>query len=41
MEISWHHPDVKHTGIEAMLRQTQSVAQMIGGRNLSEMQNFK
>ena len=34
MEIHWHHPDVKDTGIEAMLRQTQLVAHIIGGRNL-------
>ena len=26
MEIHWHHPDVKHSGIEPMLRQTQHVA---------------
>ena len=26
MEIYWYHPDVQHCGIEAILRQTQSVA---------------
>ena len=34
MEIHWQHPDVKHTGIETMLRQTLSIAHIIGGRHL-------
>ena len=34
MEIHWHHLDVKHSGIEHMLRQTQRVAHIIGGRDL-------
>ena len=34
MEIHWYHPGVKHTGIEAMLRQTHSIAHIIGGRHL-------
>ena len=34
MEIHWHHPDVKHSGIEPMLRKTQRVAHIIGGRDL-------
>ena len=36
LEIHWHHPDVQHTGIESMLRQTQVVAHIIGGRNLTK-----
>ena len=34
MEIHWQHPDVKHTGIETMLRQILSIAHIIGGRHL-------
>ena len=34
MDIHWHHQDVKHTGIESMLRQTQRVTHIIGGREL-------
>ena len=34
LEIHWYHDDVRHTGIENMLRQTESVAHIIGGRNL-------
>ena len=34
LEIHWYHPDVKHTGVESMLRQTQRVAHVIGGRDL-------
>ena len=34
MEIHWQHPDVEHTGIETMLRQTLSIAHIIGGRHL-------
>ena len=36
MEIHWYHPDVKHLGIEAISRQTQRVAHIIGGRNLAK-----
>ena len=34
LEIHWYHDDVRHSGIENMLRQTESVAHIIGGRNL-------
>ena len=33
MEIHRYHPDFQHCGIEAILRQTQSVAHIIGGRH--------
>ena len=36
MEIHWYHPDVQHRGIETILRQTQSVAHIIGGRHLAK-----
>ena len=36
MEIHWYHPDVKHLRIEAISRQTQRVAHIIGGRNLAK-----
>ena len=36
MEIHWQHPDVQHTGIESMLRQTLSVTHIIGGRHLTK-----
>ena len=34
LDIHWYHEDVQHTGIESMLRQTESVAHIIGGRSL-------
>ena len=34
LEIHWYHDDVRHTGIENMLRQTESMAHIIGGRKL-------
>ena len=36
MEIHWHHPDVKHRGIESMLRQSLRVAHILGGRELTK-----
>ena len=36
MEIHWHHPDVKHTGIESMMRHTLNVAHIIEGRPLAK-----
>ena len=33
-ETHWYHPDVKHGGTESVLRQVQSVAYILGGRNL-------
>ena len=36
MKIHWYHPDVQHCGIEAILRQTQSVAHIIGSRHLAK-----
>ena len=35
MDIHWYHPDVRHAGIEAILRQMQCVAHIIGGRKLA------
>ena len=34
LEVHWYHPDVKHSGIESMLRLTESITHIIGGRNL-------
>lgn len=34
LEVHWYHPDVRHSGIESMLRLTESIAHIIGGRNL-------
>ena len=34
LEIHWYHDDVQHKGIESMLRQTEAVAHILGGRNL-------
>ena len=36
MEIHWYHPDVKHTGIESIMRQTLNVAHIIEGRPLAK-----
>ena len=36
MEIHWHHQDVKHRGIESMLRQSLKVAHIMGGRELTK-----
>ena len=33
-EVHWHHPDTNHGGIESLLRHTQCVAYLIGGRKL-------
>ena len=33
-EIHWYHPDVKHGGVESVLRQVQSIVYVIGARNL-------
>lgn len=33
-ETHWYHPDVKHGGTESVLRQVQSVAFILSGRNL-------
>lgn len=33
-EIHWYDPDVRHGGIESMLRQIQCIAFLIGGRKL-------
>ena len=33
-EIHWYHPDVMHGGVESLLRETNRVAFIIGGRNL-------
>ena len=33
-EIHWYHPDVRHAGIESMLRQCNCVGYVIGGRKL-------
>ena len=34
MEMHWYHADVKHGGLESVLRQTQRVAYILGGRKL-------
>ena len=34
MEIHWFHDDVQHQGIESMLRHTEYVSHIIGGRDL-------
>ena len=34
-EVHWNQPDVRHTGIEAILRKMLSVAYIIGGRKLA------
>ena len=34
LEIHWHHEDVQHSGIDSMLRQTEAVAHVLGGRSL-------
>ena len=34
LEIHWYHEDVRHRGIEAMCRQVDRVAHIIGGHNL-------
>ena len=36
LEIHWYHSDVQHHGLEVILRQTQSVTHIIGGRNLAK-----
>ena len=36
MEVHWYHPDVQHRGLEAILRQTQNIAHIIGGRRLAK-----
>ena len=36
LEVHWHHPDVRHTGIESMLRQTLAIAYIIEGRKLTK-----
>ena len=36
MEVHWHHQDVKHRGIESMLRQSLKIAHIIGGRDLTK-----
>ena len=36
MEVDWYHPDVQHRGLEAILRQTQNIAHIIGGRRLAK-----
>ena len=33
-EVHWYHPNVKHGGIESVLRQVQRVAHIINGRTL-------
>ena len=33
-EVHSHHPDVKHSGVETTLRNTQQIAYIIGGREL-------
>ena len=33
-EIHWYHPDVSHLGVESILRQTNAVCYVIGGRQL-------
>ena len=33
-EIHWYHPDVRHSGLESTLRETNRVAYIIGGRDL-------
>ena len=33
-EIHWYHPDVMHGGVESALRETNTFAFIIGGRNL-------
>ena len=35
-ETHWHHPDVKHGGIESVLRFSQMTAYIIGGRDLAK-----
>ena len=35
LEIHWHHPDVRHKGIDTILRQMLRVAHIIGGRQLA------
>ena len=34
-EVHWYQPDVRHTGIEAILRKMLSLAYIIGGRKLA------
>ena len=33
-EVHWHHPDVKHGGVESMLREVQRFMYVVGGRPL-------
>ena len=33
-EVHWYHPDVCHLGVESILRETNAVAYIIGGRQL-------
>ena len=34
LEIHWHHPDVRHRGVDSMCRQVGRVAYIIGGHGL-------
>ena len=35
-EIHWHHPDVRHRGLESILRETNKLVFIIGGRGLQK-----
>ena len=35
-ETHWYHPDVKHGGLESVLRQVHCVAYIIGGRKFTK-----
>ena len=35
LEVHWHHPDVRHKGVETIYRQMLRVAHIIGGRQLA------